>query len=119
MNVAILGASAKKDRYSYKALKMLRERGHAVFPVHPIIKNIEDNPVYSQLRDIKESIHTLTVYLSSEKSNALADQILSLCPQRIIFNPGTENDYLEKVLAEKGIKVQRACTLVLLSTNQF
>ena len=35
MNVAVLGASNKPDRYSYKAIKLLQECGHHVFPVHP------------------------------------------------------------------------------------
>ncbi|MBL7891153.1 MAG: CoA-binding protein, partial [Bacteroidia bacterium] len=47
------------------------------------------------------------------------DYILSLKPKRIIFNPGTENPEFEKMAASKGIEVQEACTLVLLSIGQY
>ena len=38
MNVIVLGASNKPDRFSYKAVDQLLQAGHTVFPVHPIIK---------------------------------------------------------------------------------
>jgi predicted CoA-binding protein len=38
MNVAVLGASNKPDRYSYKAVMLLKEMGHAPYPVHPTLR---------------------------------------------------------------------------------
>jgi len=35
------------------------------------------------------------------------------------MNPGTEDDVMQKRLEAAGIKVYRACTLVLLSSGQF
>jgi hypothetical protein len=35
------------------------------------------------------------------------------------MNPGTESDELEEELNGKGIAVLRACTLVMLRTDQF
>lgn len=35
MNVAILGASIKPERYSNQAVRLLAEKGHAVFPSIP------------------------------------------------------------------------------------
>jgi hypothetical protein len=40
-------------------------------------------------------------------------------PRRVIFNPGTENEEFIKVLNKNAIKTEIACTLVLLSTNQY
>jgi len=42
-----------------------------------------------------------------------------LNPKRVIFNPGTENPDLYKILEENSIEYTEACTLVLLSTNQY
>lgn len=35
MKVAILGASAKAERYAHKAQLLLTENGHEVFPISP------------------------------------------------------------------------------------
>ena len=45
--------------------------------------------------------------------------IISLQPKRIIFNPGTENSEFEKLALQNNIEVIEACTLVMLSTNQY
>lgn len=47
------------------------------------------------------------------------DYIKQIKPQRVIFNPGTENVKLEQELQKEEIPYIRACTLVLLSTGQF
>ena len=119
MNVAVLGASNKPERYSYQAVKLLAEKSHVVFPVHPAISEIDGIPVFKRLADISAQIHTITVYLGPERSAALADEILSVRSQRVIFNPGAENQNLAQRLQETGVEAMNACTLVLLKTNQF
>lgn len=119
MNVAILGASDKQERYSYKALMRLRESGHQVFPVHPKLSEIDGISVYPALQDIAESIDTLTVYLSEATAEPLHDAIRALGARRVIFNPGAENPALQNLLKEQGAEVLEACTLVLLATEQF
>ncbi len=119
MNVAVLGASNKPERYSFQAVKRLAEKGHAVCPVHPALATIDGVPVFKELGDIPVPLHTLTVYVGSERSTALAAAILAARPQRVIFNPGAENPALAQQLQAAGIQVENACTLVLLRTGQF
>ena len=119
MNVAVLGASNRPERYSFQAVKLLAEKGHAVCPVHPALATIDGVPVFKQLGDIRVPLHTLTVYVGPERSTALAAAILAVRPQRVIFNPGAENPALAQQLQAAGIQVENACTLVLLRTGQF
>jgi len=56
MNVAVIGASAKPDRYSYKAMKLLAKKGHIPFPIHPSIHDIDGITVYKTLLDVAESL---------------------------------------------------------------
>jgi predicted CoA-binding protein len=117
--VAILGASAKPERYSNKAFHLLREYGHTAIPVAPALKELEGVKVVPTLSEIKEPIDTLTMYVGPQISDKLHDSILKLKPRRVIFNPGSENPALKEKLEGAGIKVEEACTLVLLRTNQF
>lgn len=119
MNVAVLGASSKPDRYSYQAVKLLAEKGHTVFPVHPALAAVDGVPVFKHLADIPAPIHTLTMYVGPDRSNALASAILGARPKLVIFNPGSENPALEGQLQAADIEVIHACTLVLLRTGQF
>ena len=119
MNVAIVGASNKPERYSHQAVVLLAKKGHAVFPIHPALAEIDGRPVFKKLADVPAPLHTVTMYVSPALSAGLAGEILAAKPARVIFNPGTENPELEQQLAAGGIAVVHACTLVLLRTGQF
>ncbi len=117
--VVVLGASPKTERYSNKAVRLLKKQGHSVIPVHPVIQEIESLPVAASLAEIDRHVDTLTLYISAIHSTPLIDAILSLNPSRVIFNPGTENPALSFALKERGIHAEEACTLILLNTGQF
>ena len=119
MNVAVLGASDKPDRYSYKALMMLSEMGHTPLPVHPRLDEIEGIPVHKSLAATPEPIDTITVYLAARNSDAVADDILGSGARRVIFPPGAENPELARRLEAQGTQVLDACPLVMLRTGQF
>jgi predicted CoA-binding protein len=59
------------------------------------------------------------MYLGAKRQPEYYSEILNLKPQRVIFNPGAENDELRKMLASEGIEAVEGCTLVMLRSNQF
>lgn len=117
--VVVVGASSKPERYSNRAVRLLVQHGHEVVPVHPAASSIEGLPVVRSLEDVRGHVDTLTLYVSAERSSALESEITRLHPERVIFNPGAENPDLLAILEAQGILTEEACTLVLLSTNQF
>lgn len=117
--VVILGASDREDRYAHKAQKLLMEHGYRVVPVHPSLKEVEGIPVVPLLSAAPACPDALTVYVRPEIGAGLADDILSLAPAVVIFNPGTEHPALEERLTEAGIRVVEACTIMLLTTGRF
>jgi predicted CoA-binding protein len=117
--VAVIGASPKPERYSNKAVRLLREYGHTVLPVNPAQAEIEGIAVTRSIDALPRHVDTVTVYVGPDHSGALQPALLALRPGRVIFNPGAENPALERALQESGIRVEEACTLVLLRTGQF
>ena len=117
--VVVLGASPKANRYSNMAVKQLKGKGYKVIPVNPGYREVEGLNTVARLSDIKEPVHTLTLYLNPMWSERIEDEIINLSPSRVIFNPGTESQHLRESLNNSGIPYLEACTLVMLSTNQF
>lgn len=117
--VVVLGASSNRKRYSNIAVRRLVESGHRVIPVHHTRKQIEGLTVLPSLRDIKERVSTLTVYLAPANSEQLIDAIVDLMSERVILNPGAESEQLEKSLHDNGTPFLKACILVLLRVGQF
>ena len=114
----VLVASTKPDRYSYKAINMLVDNNVPVVAISRRPGTIGDVE-FIQGRPIIKGIHTLTLYLNAKNQESFYDYIIDIKPQRVIFNPGTENSVLQNLLDKTGIEWEEACTLVLLTTNQF
>ena len=116
----VIGATANPARYAYIAARMLMEYNHEVVPV-----GIKDGALFGkEILDILEKPHvdgvdTITMYIGPQRQPPYYDYLLSLKPKRIIFNPGTENDVLEKMAEDKGIEAVHGCTLVMLRSNQY
>ena len=114
----VLGASDNPSRYSYLAVQRLRGQGYPVVAIGRKNGKVADVNIETGTPS-QTGIDTVTLYLNPAHQQQYYDYILSLHPKRIIFNPGAENDELASLAKQQGIKTQEACTLVMLSTNQY
>ncbi len=117
--VVVLGASENPERYSYKAIAALKEKGYEPIPVHPTLDTIQGIPTVKSLGEIQGNVDTITVYVNPRRLPEMLDSLVSLKPRRIIANPGAESAELQEASSRHGIQLLEACTLVLLATGQF
>jgi len=114
----VLGASANPEQYSNMAVKKLLSVGHPVEAIGKEVFELETITVHANQEPFL-GIHTVTLYMNAGRQANYEEYILSLHPQRIIFNPGAENPgFLEKARLA-GIEVLEACTLVMLTTGAY
>ncbi len=118
MKTLVIGASPNPLRYSHKAVKRLREYDHEVVAIGKRKTQIEDVDVITGLPPLND-IHTVTLYVGPKNQEEYLDYIVSLEPRRIIFNPGTYNDELERMATDAGIECVEDCTLIMLSTDSY
>jgi predicted CoA-binding protein len=66
--IALIGASAKPDRDSYKVMAFLIKQGYQVFPVNPKLtgQKIQGREVYNCLNDIPVAIDMIDVFRQSK-----------------------------------------------------
>ena len=118
-HVVVLGASPKKHRYSNQTVRILKERGYPVTPVHPKAMLIEGIKVLSSVEEIDRPVDTLTLYVGPQHLEPQIDALLALKPGRVIFNPGSESKVFRERLDEAGIPWLETCTLVMLDMDTF
>ncbi len=106
----VFGYSENLERYSNKAFNLLKEYDHKV---------IGFNPRTDLVGNLPSEFHTLTMYVNRELSTKFMPDNLKLNFKRIIFNPGAENEDLEKACLQKNLEVVHGCTLVMLKTDQY
>lgn len=114
----VIGASENEERYSNMAVKLLLSYGHRVLAIGNKTGLINNVPIQLGKPNF-EGINTITLYINKSIQKDYYNYILSLQPQRIIFNPGTENDELVALAKQNGISAIVACTLVMLKTGQY
>jgi len=114
----VLGASDNPSRYSFLAVQKLRRFEHPVVAIGRKNTKVSDVLIEKEKKPFTD-VDTVTLYLNPLHQQEYYDYILSLKPKRIIFNPGTENEELERLAAQNNIRTMEACTLVLLSTGQY
>ena len=114
----VLGASTKPDRYAFKAVTMLVEKGHSVIAIGQNGGEVAGITIRTKNIPLA-NINTVTLYLNPTRQREYYNYILEAKPKRVVFNPGTENPEFYQLLELNKIKVEVACTLVLLATNQY
>ena len=114
----VLGASTKSDRYAFKAISMLVEKGHSVLAIGQNSGEVAGIKIQTKAIPLK-NIDTITLYLNPVRQRDYYNYIIEAKPKRVIFNPGTENPEFYQLLQLNDIKAEVACTLVLLTTNQY
>lgn len=114
----VIGASENPERYSYKAIVALKKHNHPVIALGIKEGEINGTKIITGNPTIND-VDTVTLYIGPKNQPAYFDYVLSLKPKRVLFNPGTENDEFENLLQKNGIETERACTLVLLSLNEY
>jgi uncharacterized protein len=114
----VLGASDNPARYSYLALKKLQAYHHPVVAIGKKKGKVGDIDIETDHLPV-DAVDTVTLYLNPQNQREYYDYIMEIKPNRIIFNPGTENDSLIKMAKENGIEPILGCTLVMLSTGMY
>jgi predicted CoA-binding protein len=116
----VIGASPNPTRYAYLAMNALKQKGIEAIPVG-IKKGVVAG---EEIRDLRkkpalDNVHTVTLYIGPANQPEWYEYIISLKPQRIIFNPGTENREFIAMAENEGIEAVFGCTLVMLSVNNY
>jgi len=116
--VMVLGASPNRQRFSNTCVKSLIRYGYEVIPLGIKEGKIAGRPIRQNIPAEKD-IHTVTIYLNARNQQEYYNYLLSLRPQRIIFNPGAENPELKEKALKKDIEVVEDCTLIMLNSGYF
>ena len=114
----VFGASLNPNRYSNLAIRRLVDSGietQAYGLGEGEVSGVKISNNFDKINDI----HTITLYVNPKRQEEYFNELISLAPSRVIFNPGTENPIFYRLLEKNGIEVDVACTLVLLSTGQY
>ena len=105
--IAIVGASSKDDRDSYKVMKYLLQKGYKVFPVNPYEsgKNILGQKCYEDLESIKQSVDIVDVFRAHEAVLGIAKQAIKISAKVLWTQEDIIHHEAAELVEKAGLKV--------------
>ncbi|MCO4757508.1 MAG: CoA-binding protein [Oceanospirillaceae bacterium] len=78
--IALVGASPKPERASFRVMNYLLARGYDVIPVNPLTagSDILGQPVVASLSEIEKPIDMVDVFRNSEAAGAVIDEAIQV-----------------------------------------
>jgi len=114
----VIGASLKEERFSNICIKTLVAENIPVHAIGILSGTVAGVQVQTGFPDIS-GIHTVSLYITPENQKLMYNYIIGLHPERVVFNPGTENPELKSLLALGGILAVEDCTLMMVEGGRF
>ena len=114
----VIGASENTERYSNRVTRMLNHQNIPLVAIGLKAGDIDGVKIQTGLPKI-ENVDTVTLYVGPQHQAQYYDYVLNLKPERVIFNPGTENPEFEEKIRKAGIEVLEACTLTMLTVGTY
>ena len=92
--IALVGASAKKDKTSHIVMKYLIEFGYEVIPVNPGAagEEILGQMTYKSIKEISKQIDILDIFRPSEEAEKIVEDAKDLKPKTIWLQLGIKSE---------------------------
>ena len=96
--IALVGASAKKDKTSHIVMKYLIEFGYEVIPVNPGAagQEILGQMTYKSIKEIDKQIDIVDIFRPSAEAEKIVEEAKDLNPKTIWLQLGIKSEKAEK-----------------------
>lgn len=106
-SIAVVGASSKCHRDSYKVVKRLIEYGYRVIPVNPneVGNDICGQRVHADLKSINEPVDMVDVFRSSDAIMGIAQEAIDIGSKILWTQLDIINEEAQNLAEKAGLKV--------------
>ncbi|HWR61148.1 MAG TPA: CoA-binding protein [Clostridia bacterium] len=111
---AVIGANDNPDKFGNIIYKRLKSEGYRVYPVNPMYTEVEGDKCYPDLSSLPEKPEVLDMVVSPKRGKDFIEEAARLGIQNIWLQPGTYDQELLALIAEKKLTSLQSCVLVAL-----
>ncbi len=120
--VAVIGASRNEDKYGFKILKYLVNRGVRAIPVNPNASSVFHIKCYPSVRDVQEHIDIADVVVPPKVAVSVVKECMEAGVGMVWLQPGAESEEAIELCRKNGVRViYNACIMeeTEKGTNEF
>jgi hypothetical protein len=112
-NWAIVGLSNNPDRPAFGVAKLLQDKGHKIFPVHPKAEAVHGVPGYKSLQDIPVQIEVVDCFVNSNLVGEVVDQAIAIGAKAVWLQLGViDQAAIERAQAAGLLTVMDRCPAI-------
>tara|TARA_Y100001970_G_scaffold113210_1_gene141217 strand:- start:1418 stop:1825 length:408 start_codon:yes stop_codon:yes gene_type:complete len=111
--IALVGASSREDKDSFKVMQYLQNNGYKVIPINPfnLGKKILGENVYSSLEEVEINIDLVDIFRPSDETPNLAHQTVKIGAKTLWLQLGIFNTEAKKIVETAKINfIENKCT---------
>ena len=111
--IAVVGHSDKPDRTSYQIAQFLRSVGYTVYPVNPMVQEIDGQPSHANLKTVPEPIDIVNVFRRSEFLSEVVEEAIEVQARTVWAQLGVSDRTAALKAQQAGLNViMNACLKV-------
>lgn len=105
--IALIGASDRPDRPSYRVMKTMQDHGYRVIPVNPTItgEHIHGEFVFRDLAQLGDRIDIVDIFRNSEAAGEAVDQAIAAGAKAVWMQLGVVNEAAAARAEAAGLRV--------------
>ncbi|SCG83575.1 hypothetical protein DW1_2008 [Proteiniborus sp. DW1] len=110
---AVIGATAKKEKFGYKVWKKLEESGYETYPINPSYDEIDGKKCYNSLMELPKKPDVINFIIPPESIFNILPIAKELEIEYLWCQPGAVNQELVSEAERLGFKIAyNVCVLV-------
>lgn len=102
---AIVGATQNKDKYGYKILVDLKDKGYKVVPVNPKYLEVAGLTCYPDLITLDERPDVVVFVVGEENAKKVVQNCVDSQLTKLWFQPGSEYDQAVALAKSAGLDI--------------
>jgi len=114
---AVAGASRDRSKYGNKVFRALVASGRTVYPLNPLVPEVEGATAYASIADLPVFPESLSIVTPPHVTREVIQQAIAAGVKNIWMQPGAEDTQASQAARDAGLNVidDGSCVLVLLA----